>query len=817
MDWRARAREIAIEEKVNPDLFLKLVGTESNFNPTARSPKGAMGLGQLMPGTAADLGVNPADPEQNLRGSARYLRQMHEKFQSTPLAVAAYNAGPGRVQRAGGIPRIPETEAYVKKVAGDPSLQSGADIFELDAPQVAAARPSQGAQPSIRRGADGTIEIDINEGRGGDQSIGADIFEDAPPASATDMASAVPKPKPAPYNKGVWGETVDAFNTATGAIGKAMSEGEAARADSRKRPIAERLARFLPDVAGDVGRELSIAGNAAGAVMAPITGVTRSLVTKPAAEGLTRIMPQGYDRQSLAEVVNGLVTGKATAPRKMTPEQTRDKLEGEIGIAISTGMPAKMGPPSLPKLPPKTAQRVAAALERAAAGDDTNLAAIAAKARATPEVPAFQSGGENMTGLAEVIAQSPGRGATRVTKAVRNDQAAASRRIKDAIGQGLGGEGNFLETLDAKVAERALKAREGIAPIEQAEVKLQPNAIEALRSDLAKGAIKESAQNMLADPDDAVRAAGAELNRLADTLLDNPAAAKITVRGAQDISRALMDAADDAYKSGSGSRGKALKGLGRAIRDNAADPARGGVGEYGDWLKQYGADSDHVDALNLGRDVLSGKREMSAEALRKSVKDMDETSQAYFRKGVGEAVLNEARTKGSVNAMRRTLKEEIGDRVRVAFPDDTSFQRFMDAAETEVIREARNNRVVNNSRTFGRQAAADDLKAQAGMDPMDIVSGAVDAAADIPSIPGKALKAALKTLPKKDRSIFGDPEMNDLLGKALTDPDEMTKLLNVLEVLKARRTAPLSLRLADASRKAAPLLLTDQAVAGERN
>lgn len=177
-DWRARARAIAVEERVSPDLFEKLVMAESSGNPNARSPVGASGLAQLMPGTAADLGVDPSDPEQNLRGGARYLRQQMDRFQSTPLALAAYNAGPGRVAKAGGIPRIAETEDYVKKIAGDPSLQSGADIFELDSPAApAAATP---APPSIRRGDDGAIEIDINEGRGGpDLSLGEDIFADA--------------------------------------------------------------------------------------------------------------------------------------------------------------------------------------------------------------------------------------------------------------------------------------------------------------------------------------------------------------------------------------------------------------------------------------------------------------------------------------------------------------------------------------------------------------------------------------------------------------------------------------------------------------
>lgn len=188
MDYRARARQIAVEEGVHPDLFEKLVQAESGFNPSARSPAGAQGLTQLMPGTAGDLGVDANDPEQNLRGGARYLRQQIDRFKSTPLALAAYNAGPGRVSRAGGIPRIAETEAYVRKIGGDPSAQSGADIFGDEpaaVPQAAAP-----AQPSIRRGTDGTIEIDINEGHGSSGS-GADIFADEPSA---------PQTVPAPIN-----------------------------------------------------------------------------------------------------------------------------------------------------------------------------------------------------------------------------------------------------------------------------------------------------------------------------------------------------------------------------------------------------------------------------------------------------------------------------------------------------------------------------------------------------------------------------------------------------------------------------------------
>lgn len=94
-----------------------LVWTESRYNPLAISHAGAVGLGQLMPGTAKDLGVtNRYDPQANILGAARYLRQLIGQFGVVHLAVAAYNAGPRAVQRAGGIPRNGETPQYVENV-----------------------------------------------------------------------------------------------------------------------------------------------------------------------------------------------------------------------------------------------------------------------------------------------------------------------------------------------------------------------------------------------------------------------------------------------------------------------------------------------------------------------------------------------------------------------------------------------------------------------------------------------------------------------------------------------------------------------------
>ncbi len=89
---------------------------ESGYNPAALSPAGAIGLGQLMPGTARDLGVDPHDVAQNLDGSARYLLRLLQDFGDGSLALAAYNAGPEAVTRHGGIPPFPETQGHVARV-----------------------------------------------------------------------------------------------------------------------------------------------------------------------------------------------------------------------------------------------------------------------------------------------------------------------------------------------------------------------------------------------------------------------------------------------------------------------------------------------------------------------------------------------------------------------------------------------------------------------------------------------------------------------------------------------------------------------------
>lgn len=110
----------ALEEKygIPAGLLGALVRAESGGNARAQSGAGAIGLTQLMPGTAKSLGVNPHDPRQNLEGGAKYLSQQLKRFKSVPKALAAYNAGPGAVQKYGGVPPYNETQTYVKRLTG---------------------------------------------------------------------------------------------------------------------------------------------------------------------------------------------------------------------------------------------------------------------------------------------------------------------------------------------------------------------------------------------------------------------------------------------------------------------------------------------------------------------------------------------------------------------------------------------------------------------------------------------------------------------------------------------------------------------------
>ena len=167
-------------------LFTAMISAESAFDPTAVSSAGALGLGQLMPETAAGLGVqDPFDPAQNLDGAARYLIAQLERFGSIELALAAYNAGPERVTEHGGIPPIAETRNFVAVVmsragmrrASDPVNRETVGLNDASAPDpVVIDFATDGAPREIDAVADTPPA-----GTGEDQTNRSVLFDDTRP------------------------------------------------------------------------------------------------------------------------------------------------------------------------------------------------------------------------------------------------------------------------------------------------------------------------------------------------------------------------------------------------------------------------------------------------------------------------------------------------------------------------------------------------------------------------------------------------------------------------------------------------------------
>ena len=421
---------------------------------------------------------------------------------------------------------------------------------------------------------------------------------------------------------------------------------------------------------------------------------------------------------------------------------------------------------------------------------------VVARARAAG-APTYQGGGDNLAGLAEVVAQSPGPGQKILREAVRDHSATATTRVKQSVGEAFGGKGDYFATLDAAMEQRKAQA----LPLRDAAFG-KPVDVERYQTEVAPlmGRVPQSAMRYAAE---IAKRDGFEPSQIgfevspASGDVPEMVAVKTPTMQALHYVKKGMDQELQTHRNALGKldlEGDPLAAATNSVRTDFGRALRRMNPDYDAFMKTWGDESGQVEALRLGRSVFTSQPEMSAERLRSRFGEMSDAEKDQYRKGVGEALIDQVRRKGGVAEARALLKnEEFADRIKVAVPDDTSFNSFMKSLEREVEMADRNNRVIGGSPTYGRQAARADLEAQ-GSDPIDVATELLDSGFNPARLAGKGLKQAMKALPRKDRSLIGDPATNEMLARALSDPDEMTRLLNLMEVAKARRAqSPLPL------------------------
>lgn len=571
-----------------------------------------------------------------------------------------------------------------------------------------------------------------------------------------------------------------------------QAEREAKAQYGQEHPVLANVANLVGAIGSPANKvlgPLAFGGKATGATrmaQGALAGGVAGGIAGAGEEGQQGIMPGGFAGAALGAI---LPPGFQMAARLASPLARAgvNALPQNVVRATRAGLNAMSGrSPSVagsqpvadltntPNLGSKV--KAARVLQRAIDRD------AAAGVQFKPGQNPMYDGGDELAGVYEVLAQHPGVARPQVLQAVDRNRASTARGMADDISKVLGGKGDFFEYQSNLAKTQRETARQGMDQIGDQLVTLDTDSIQALRSDLARDALKKAAGNLRASVNPAERDQANSLTQIVDQVFDKPSGVTMRVRDAQTVSEKLLKAADTAYRGGDGDTGAALSGLGRAIRQNARTPERGGFQEYDTWLKQYGTDSQNREALELGRKAFSSN--VWPEEIERELSDAGPAAILHYQKGVAEDMMNRvARANGDMQVIRALLKDQnAAAKIRLAFPDDQTFAAFVKTAEKRAADTGRNQAFTQNSRTAFRQAAMADMEG-AGAHPLEQVFDAVTSPIETSK---KAAKAALSRLPGQSRGAVTDPIANAALGKTALDPDEVTALLNLLQASRAQ-------------------------------
>ncbi|MCO5762845.1 MAG: lytic transglycosylase domain-containing protein [Chromatiaceae bacterium] len=377
---------------VPPALAMALVGHESNFDPTAVSPKGARGLGQLMPGTAKSLGVDPADPRQNVDGSLRYLKQQYDAFGSWDKALAAYNGGPGRLSAAkGDIGRMPpETRAYV------PAVLQRAEKY--------AAQPAAPPPPAARKYYDYSDLFPRQGGAAAEEPDYSDLFpESRPPLMLSPEPQAPSSLDQIAQGKGPWDAAMISAGNAVASAGRGAGQ----------------LAAWLTgDASPERLAQLAAEDAEAKAAMAPLRAAS------PIATGVGEVLPYlaipGGQATALRRIGTPALLGAGWEALKYgTPEErgqgaAQGAIQGGVGGLVGEALSRILRPIRSITAPP--------------AGQE------AARAMGAPLSAGQQAGNRTVQSFEDYLRQSP-FGGLPFERLANQQQTAVNRTAASALGE----------------------------------------------------------------------------------------------------------------------------------------------------------------------------------------------------------------------------------------------------------------------------------------------------------------------------------------------------------------------------------------------
>lgn len=513
---------------IDPELALRVMLAESGGNHNAVSPKGAIGAMQLMPATARDLGVNPNDPAQNARGGVEYLARQLERFRDPRLAVAAYNAGPGNVQKYGDVPPFKETQNYVNKIIGNRQQQpqqpsndgsaifglsgvsqpqaqggfNGADLFKQESATPAQATPQAVPKQELHREQRSLIDGILNSPIGG--AIRG--IRDIPDAGAQLLLRSLESIAPA-------GSYFEKY------IKSERQNVEAINRNAQKDYLENWRQGKLEGV--DVGR---IAGNIIGTLPAAAVAAPTSIGGAAGYGSIVGALSNPVDTTKNGENTDflGEKLGQAAS----------GAIGGAAGAAIGKGLSRLIKP--IPRLP-----------------DSGRLIGIDAANRLGVNLtPGQNTGSLGLRQVESVLERTPGSAGPMNVIKDANQQA-----VNSAVARSIGESGNSLnEAVIASAKDRLGKEFERLSASTNLNLgSTFTNAVKTLEaSNNSLGSFKNS-----------------QISDLVEKGFELAAKGTLDGRAYQTLRSRLTDRASDAFKSGNSEYGRAIKSIVSALDDTA--------------------------------------------------------------------------------------------------------------------------------------------------------------------------------------------------------------------------------------------------------